>query len=166
MCNTLIAVLEMKILIYWSESNSRIYLYIFLNKNWKIYWSKQRLLVLGRKTGAHYEDCNRKCHWIKDQGYFSCHMVCKSLPSDTNMANGYPCTKRSIFRIKPCYAATIGSDKFLSWKNLAVGLRAFNIFLVYQYFTIYTQYFLLNLNNFHKYLMQHSFKIRRYQWPF
>jgi hypothetical protein len=110
-----------------------VYLYIFLNKNWKIYWSKQRLLVLGRKTGAHYEDCNRKCHWIKDQGYFSCHMVCKSLPSDTNMANGYPCTKRSIFRIKPCYAATIGSDKFLSWKNLAVGLRAFNIFLVFKY---------------------------------
>jgi hypothetical protein len=50
---------------------------------------------------------------FKGQGYFSCHMVCKLLPSDTNMANGYPCTKRSIFTIKPCYAATIGPDKFL-----------------------------------------------------
>ena len=29
---------EMKIWIYWSESNSWIYFYIYLNKNWKIYW--------------------------------------------------------------------------------------------------------------------------------
>ena len=29
----------MKIWIYWSESNSWIYFYIYLNKNWKIYWS-------------------------------------------------------------------------------------------------------------------------------
>jgi len=30
-----------EILIYWSESNSWIYFYIVLNKNWKIYWSEQ-----------------------------------------------------------------------------------------------------------------------------
>jgi hypothetical protein len=41
------AVLEMKIWIYWSESNSRIYFYIFLNKNWKIYWSEQSFTGLG-----------------------------------------------------------------------------------------------------------------------
>ena len=40
------AVLEMKIWIYWSESNSWIYFYILLNKNWKIYWSWARGLVL------------------------------------------------------------------------------------------------------------------------
>ena len=41
----MIAVLEMKIWIYWSESNSRIYIYayiVYLNKNWKMYWSEQR----------------------------------------------------------------------------------------------------------------------------
>jgi hypothetical protein len=68
----------MKIWIYWSESNSRIYFYIFLNKNWKIYWSEQSstgleqsftglskillvlnkvLLVLDQRTGAFCEDC-------------------------------------------------------------------------------------------------------------
>jgi hypothetical protein len=36
-----IAVLEMKIKIHWSESNSWIYLYIVLNKNCKNYWCKQ-----------------------------------------------------------------------------------------------------------------------------
>jgi hypothetical protein len=41
------SVLEMKILIYWSESNSIIYFYILLNKNWKIYWSKQSFTGLG-----------------------------------------------------------------------------------------------------------------------
>jgi hypothetical protein len=35
------SVLEMKIWIYWSESNSWIYFYIVLDKNWKIYWSEQ-----------------------------------------------------------------------------------------------------------------------------
>ena len=44
-------VLEMKIWIYWSESNSWIYLYIVLKKNnWKIYWSKQSF------TGPGLED--------------------------------------------------------------------------------------------------------------
>jgi hypothetical protein len=42
-------VLEMKIWIYWSESNSWIYFYIYLNinKNWKIYWSEQYSTGLG-----------------------------------------------------------------------------------------------------------------------
>jgi hypothetical protein len=39
------AVLEMKIGIYCSESNSWIYFYVVLNKNWKIYWSKQSFTV-------------------------------------------------------------------------------------------------------------------------
>ena len=38
---------EMKIWIYWSESNSWIYFYIVLNKNWKIYWSEQSFTGLG-----------------------------------------------------------------------------------------------------------------------
>ena len=42
------AVFKMKIWInYWSESNSWIYFYIVLNKNWKIYWSQQSLTGLG-----------------------------------------------------------------------------------------------------------------------
>ena len=50
--------LEMKIWIYWSESNSWIYLYIVLNKNWKIYWSEQSFAGLGPpRTSAHREDC-------------------------------------------------------------------------------------------------------------
>jgi hypothetical protein len=51
-------VLKMKIRIYWSESNSWIYyiqctqkkciyIYIYLNKNWKMYWSKQSCTGLG-----------------------------------------------------------------------------------------------------------------------
>ena len=39
--------LEMKIWTYWSRSNFWIYFYIFLNKNWKIYWSVQRCICLG-----------------------------------------------------------------------------------------------------------------------
>jgi hypothetical protein len=39
-------VLEMKIWIYWSESNSWIYFYIVLNTNWKIYWSEQSFIGL------------------------------------------------------------------------------------------------------------------------
>ena len=35
---------------------------------------------------------------------------------------------------------------------------AFNIFQVYQYFTIYRWYFLLKFEQFHEYLMQHSLK--------
>jgi hypothetical protein len=41
------AVLEMKIWIFWSESNSWIYFYIVLNKNWKIYWSEQSFAGFG-----------------------------------------------------------------------------------------------------------------------
>ena len=40
-------VLEMSILIYWSESNSWIYFYIVLNENRKIYWFEQSLTGLG-----------------------------------------------------------------------------------------------------------------------
>jgi hypothetical protein len=71
----------MKILTYWSESNSWIYLYIVRNKNqkiwsdqnftglgpkdrcssWALSWAKGPVLivrtVLGRMTGAHCEDC-------------------------------------------------------------------------------------------------------------
>ena len=36
-----LTVLEMKILIYLSASNSLIYFYIVLNTKWKIYWSEQ-----------------------------------------------------------------------------------------------------------------------------
>jgi hypothetical protein len=50
-------VLEMKILIYWSESNSLIYFYIVLNKNWKNLMVQQMLLLLGWRTGAHRENC-------------------------------------------------------------------------------------------------------------
>ena len=38
------------------------------------------------------------------------------------------------------------------------NFRAFKMFQVYQYFTIYRWYFLLNLNNFHEYLIQNSLK--------
>ena len=37
----------MKIWIYWSESYSWIYFYIFINKIWKIYWSEQCITGLG-----------------------------------------------------------------------------------------------------------------------
>ena len=41
-----------------SESNSWIYFDIFLDQNWKIYWSEQSFTGLGPlKTGAHHEDC-------------------------------------------------------------------------------------------------------------
>ena len=36
-----LAVLEMKIWIYWSKSHYLIYFYILLNKNWIFYWSEQ-----------------------------------------------------------------------------------------------------------------------------
>jgi hypothetical protein len=42
-------VLEMKTLIYWSESNSWIYFYRVLNKNWKMYWSEQSFTGLGKE---------------------------------------------------------------------------------------------------------------------
>jgi hypothetical protein len=45
-----LTVLEMKIGIYWSESNSWIYFYIVLNKNWKIYLCEQSF------TGLEPED--------------------------------------------------------------------------------------------------------------
>ena len=45
-----VTVLEMKIWIYWSESNSWIYFYIVLKK-------LENLQVLGQRTSAHSEDC-------------------------------------------------------------------------------------------------------------
>ena len=50
------AVLEMKILIYCSESNSWIDLYIKI-KTEKLTAPNKFLLVLGRRTGTHCEDC-------------------------------------------------------------------------------------------------------------
>ena len=38
------------------------------------------------------------------------------------------------------------------------GFRAFNIFQVYQYFTIYRWYFSLKFKHFHEYLIQNSLK--------
>ena len=39
--------LRMNFWIYWSGWNSWIYFYIFLNKNWTIYWSDQSFTGLG-----------------------------------------------------------------------------------------------------------------------
>ena len=50
-------VLKMKTWIYWSESNSWIYFYIFLNKNWNITVPNKVWLVFGLRTCVHYEDC-------------------------------------------------------------------------------------------------------------
>ena len=36
--------------------------------------------------------------------------------------------------------------------------KAFNIFQVYLYFTIYRRYFVFNVNKFHEYFIQHSLK--------
>ena len=47
----------MKICIYSSESQSWIYFYIFLNKNWKNYWFQQSFIGLGPRTSAHRKDC-------------------------------------------------------------------------------------------------------------
>ena len=44
--------------------------------------------------------------------------------------------------------------------------KAFNIFQVYQYFTIYRQYFLLKFEQFSWISYTTLFKIRRYQIPF
>jgi hypothetical protein len=94
-----LTVLEMKIWIYWSESNSWIYLYLVLYKNWKIWWSKQSftglgpedrcsswglnkvLLVLGQRTGAHREDwVNKVVHnrWqnLQDQMNINNQIMC------------------------------------------------------------------------------------------
>jgi hypothetical protein len=51
-------VLEMKIWIYWSSSNSWIYFYlhVVLKKNWKIYWSEQSF------SGLEPEDCFSQIH--------------------------------------------------------------------------------------------------------
>jgi hypothetical protein len=48
-----LTVLKMKIWIYWSKSNSWIYFYIVLNKNWKFTGPNKVLLVVNRRTGAH-----------------------------------------------------------------------------------------------------------------
>ena len=55
-----VSVLEMKIWIYCTESNSWIYFYIVLNKNWKIYWSGESFTGLGPEDqcssqGLHYK---------------------------------------------------------------------------------------------------------------
>ena len=46
-----IPVLEMKMWSYWSNRILEfiIYIYIYLNKNWKIYWSKQSFTSIGPK---------------------------------------------------------------------------------------------------------------------
>jgi hypothetical protein len=54
-------VLKMKTWIYWSESNSWISFYIFLNKNWNIYWSEQSF------TGLWPED-RTKFYWSLARG--------------------------------------------------------------------------------------------------
>ena len=46
-CNWSPPVLEMKISIYCSESNSWTYFGVVLNKNWKIYWSEQNFTGFG-----------------------------------------------------------------------------------------------------------------------
>ena len=40
--------------------------------------------------------------------------------------------------------------------NIFSGDKAFSIFQVYQYFTIYRQYFALKFEHFHKYLVQYN----------
>jgi hypothetical protein len=49
---------------------------------------------------------------------------------------------------------------------IAPRLGAFNIFQVYQYFTIYRRYFLLKFEQFSWISYTTLFKIRRYQRPF
>jgi hypothetical protein len=46
----------------------------------------------------------------------------------------------------------------LKYDYIQYMCRAFNIFQVYQYLTTYRQYFVLNWNKFHEYLIQHSLK--------
>jgi hypothetical protein len=46
----------MNIRIYWFESNSWIYIYIVLNKNWKMYWSEKKFLLILGRTDAHRDD--------------------------------------------------------------------------------------------------------------
>ena len=74
---------EMKIWIYWSESKSWLYIYIsiylYILKNWKN-WKIEKiekltgpnevLLVLGRRTDAHREDCHFFCIHSCDLLYF------------------------------------------------------------------------------------------------
>ena len=40
---------KIKIWIYWFKSNSWIYFYIVLDKNWKMWWSEQSLTGLGQE---------------------------------------------------------------------------------------------------------------------
>ena len=54
--------LEMKIWIYWSESNLWIYICIVLIKKLIIYWLEQSFTGLGPETGAHRED-RTKFYW-------------------------------------------------------------------------------------------------------
>ena len=59
----------MKIIIYLSESNSLIYLiYIYIKiKTEKFTGPNKVLLVLGRMTGAHHEDCGQQKLYDKGQ---------------------------------------------------------------------------------------------------
>ena len=54
------AVIEIKIWIYWSESNSLIYfIYMYIYINWKMYWSERNFTGLRpeeSETGTHRED--------------------------------------------------------------------------------------------------------------
>jgi len=56
-----ITVVEMKIWIYWSESNSWTYFYIVLGKQTEKFTDPNKVLVvLGRRTSAHREDWTKK----------------------------------------------------------------------------------------------------------
>jgi hypothetical protein len=68
-----------------------------------------------------------------------------------------------------CLVSYYGRKKstgFLDSLNLLVFSRAFNIFQVYQYFTIYKLYFLLKCERFSWMSYTTLFEIRRYQLPF
>jgi hypothetical protein len=56
-CSQIDPVLEMKILIYWSESNSSIYFHIVLKQTETFTGPNKVLLVWGCRNGAHREDC-------------------------------------------------------------------------------------------------------------
>jgi hypothetical protein len=56
-CSQIDPVLEMKILIYWSESNSSIYFHIVLKKTETFTGPNKVLLVWGWRNGTHREDC-------------------------------------------------------------------------------------------------------------
>jgi hypothetical protein len=63
--NTVTAVLEMKIWIYWSKSNSWIYfIYMYIKIKTENFTGPNKVwLVLGRRTGVHHEDCCALYTW-------------------------------------------------------------------------------------------------------